>query len=464
MSINSLLTNQPVLNGLKEIIGGGYVLPVASESVLGGVKIDGTSIVINDDVISAVGGGSGNTSLWADYPAVDNVDLDSKNIDNIKELNGIDYLPITANSLVNHIGEIDIYTNYSIGGTTPACEINLENGGLFLYTFPGGFNNPPNTASLDMAGVFTVPALKVDTIVGITFSDNTVQTTAATAPANWSTIPATQSVNMDNKKILNVDEVSAGTSDYLSASANSLVNHTGIIDIYTNWTEGGTNDVPASEFYLNNNGASLYTYPNGYDGAYKQATLDMAGVFTAPKFKVSGTSGIGIDCNRSQIENVTNIIGNTTQDTYIFTQQEQGLYLYTNNDANADTITSGISLDTNGVTIYTEKLSTGFTRQEATLDVNGLFTIPSLKINTGSITYPDTTTSNSGVIKGTRTLSGGTVTINDALITTGAICVATYAIAPPIGGVLGAVVTAGQIVISSSLLTDNSPIFFMYYI
>ena len=43
----------------------GYTLPTASQSVLGGVKVDGTTIVIENGVISAVGGGSGESSVDA---------------------------------------------------------------------------------------------------------------------------------------------------------------------------------------------------------------------------------------------------------------------------------------------------------------------------------------------------------------------------------------------------------------
>jgi hypothetical protein len=39
--------------------GGNYTLPTASTTVLGGVKVDGTTITINNGVITAVGGGSG---------------------------------------------------------------------------------------------------------------------------------------------------------------------------------------------------------------------------------------------------------------------------------------------------------------------------------------------------------------------------------------------------------------------
>ena len=40
-----------------------YVLPTASTSVLGGVKVDGTTVTISNGVISSAGGGGGGTSL-----------------------------------------------------------------------------------------------------------------------------------------------------------------------------------------------------------------------------------------------------------------------------------------------------------------------------------------------------------------------------------------------------------------
>jgi hypothetical protein len=43
--------------------GGSYTLPTASTGVLGGVKVDGTTITINNGVISATGGGSTSTGV-----------------------------------------------------------------------------------------------------------------------------------------------------------------------------------------------------------------------------------------------------------------------------------------------------------------------------------------------------------------------------------------------------------------
>lgn len=63
----------------KPTIPAAYELPTASISTLGGVKIDGTTIVINDGVISASnGGGSGGTSNYAELtnkPTINNVEL-----------------------------------------------------------------------------------------------------------------------------------------------------------------------------------------------------------------------------------------------------------------------------------------------------------------------------------------------------------------------------------------------------
>lgn len=55
-----------------------YSLPVASTTTLGGVKIDGSTITINDGVISAIGGGSGGTTnydLLSNKPQINGITL-----------------------------------------------------------------------------------------------------------------------------------------------------------------------------------------------------------------------------------------------------------------------------------------------------------------------------------------------------------------------------------------------------
>jgi hypothetical protein len=80
------LTNKPTLfsgdyNDLtnKPTIPSAYTLPTATTSTLGGVKVDGSSITINDGVISAVGGGSSSGS-GATYTAGNGISIDENNV------------------------------------------------------------------------------------------------------------------------------------------------------------------------------------------------------------------------------------------------------------------------------------------------------------------------------------------------------------------------------------------------
>jgi hypothetical protein len=58
-------------DGTMQAIGGGYTLPTASTTVLGGVKVDGTSITISSGVISAPGAGGGTiTAVTGTAPVV----------------------------------------------------------------------------------------------------------------------------------------------------------------------------------------------------------------------------------------------------------------------------------------------------------------------------------------------------------------------------------------------------------
>ena len=56
---NSITGDSQILN--KPTIPAAYSLPTASKSVLGGVKVDGTTITISGGVISSTGGGGGGT-------------------------------------------------------------------------------------------------------------------------------------------------------------------------------------------------------------------------------------------------------------------------------------------------------------------------------------------------------------------------------------------------------------------
>ena len=61
---------------------GTYTLTTATTSVLGGVKIDGTSIIINNGVISAISSGSGGTSYNQNLNTTDTVTFKNLTVSN----------------------------------------------------------------------------------------------------------------------------------------------------------------------------------------------------------------------------------------------------------------------------------------------------------------------------------------------------------------------------------------------
>jgi len=498
------LASQDITNKTGTTYSNNFYLTGINEGGTGGITFADNTV----QTTASVGGGN----AWSTFPATQAVDLDGNDINRASFVKGNGDITIIAGYTDSTESSTLAMTNNGYADTGTYSSLYLRPVGVELRV--GDFaTSTTKSATFDTAGLLVVPSIR------------------------------TISLDMNDSKIQNVAEVAS--AEYLSLSANSLVNHTGIIDIYTNWTEGGTNDVPASEFYLNNDGASLYTYPNGYDGAYKQATLGMDGVFTVPKLNISGAnSEIAFANGSGFIKGEGLTIGTPTNTTFI---------LQTNLNANFGDQFSQILMDNTGFRFITGLLDS--TATESYYDNTGLWTFPSAKINSGldmnggtitkcngiksdgnlnifagetsttsqinittcanppdntpysqiniypteiqiipadnvdsnhpttfkqngdvelysnlkvgvggAITFADATVQSSGLIKGTRTLAAGTVTITDSLITTGAICIATYAASPPVGGVLCAIVTAGQIVIQSSLITDTSPIFFMYFI
>ena len=86
-----------------------YQLPIASTTTLGGVKVDGTTILINDGVISSVGGGTGGTNnynLLTNKPSINGVELTGNKTS--EEL-GLFNLPIS--NILETSGTITLLSN-----------------------------------------------------------------------------------------------------------------------------------------------------------------------------------------------------------------------------------------------------------------------------------------------------------------------------------------------------------------
>jgi len=235
---------------------------------------------------------------------------------------------------------------------------------------------------------------------------------------------------------------------------------------------------PSSSQVIFNNCAGFTTYPaNATYVGINVLSAGSAQLSTNDLKSVSGTLRLtsGLNVNGQAFTNV-NSMAPATSGQISFTNglniPSGSLNMRFNNIFNAGTITWTTGLTTIASAsatrnLYTLSIPAFVSGANANFVFNDLGTL-SLKNATlttgGVITYPDTTTSNSGLVKGSGTLVAGLLTILDARVTTGAICVATYADSSPVGGVLCAKVTAGQIVIESKLITDVSPVFYMYFI
>lgn len=80
-----------------------YTLPTANTTVLGGIKIDGTTITVANGVISSAGGGGGSSSFSNEY-------ILSGTTNNSTEteilIGGSTRIPVATNKSVNYIANI----------------------------------------------------------------------------------------------------------------------------------------------------------------------------------------------------------------------------------------------------------------------------------------------------------------------------------------------------------------------
>jgi len=431
-----------------------YSLPVATTSVLGGVKPDGTTITATaEGVISATSQGITSNTFY--------VNEGVNSINNVLPLmGGGDICIISAGSFVN---TTDIIWNVPQSGlsgsvapaplsflttanasrfTVTATQVRIANIKYQLPVFLSGNNCQLDNCDFDSTLTIGTGVTGYITIQNCEF----VGTQTITVASTFANVCYFINCNF------------LGSTFVLSqASASQVIftNCAGFVSYPVNATYVGINTLTAGTAQLSTNSIkSVVTGGNIKIGSQ----IDMDGFSFINVNNVGGRTGDalnvtnGLEVNGGSLQ----MRGNNIITVGTITQLLQGI-----------TLVSLTPSQVSSRNLYTVSIPFFAGGGSATFVMNdlGVFSTKSVTLTTGGqITYPDTTTQNSGLIKGTATLVGGLHTITDARVTTGAICVVSYADSPPVDGVLCAKVTAGQIVIQSTLLADVSPVFFMYFV
>jgi hypothetical protein len=184
-------------NSLSYAGGGGSIsLPIASSTVLGGVKVDGTTITINSGVISAVGGGGGGsgtvgigtTGALAFYPSGINAvdDATGLNWDNTNNV-----FTISATTVLQQTSEV---CNTKTGASGIVTH-DFTTGAIWYHSsssssFTANFTNIPSTNNrttvvtliISQGGTAYVPsAIQIN---GVAQSVNWLNSTAPTGNSN----------------------------------------------------------------------------------------------------------------------------------------------------------------------------------------------------------------------------------------------------------------------------------------
>ena len=146
----------------KPIEGGGgssYTLPTASTTTLGGVKIDGTSITINDGVISSTGGGQPYVLPTASTSTLGGVKIDGTSV------------TIDANGVISAAQPLELeQTNIALS-TSTTTTVTFTNANITVNSFIEYGCSQWNLVPDDIvtsAGSCVITLPKVDTATTVT--------------------------------------------------------------------------------------------------------------------------------------------------------------------------------------------------------------------------------------------------------------------------------------------------------
>ena len=164
----------------KPTIPSQYTLPTASETTLGGVKVDGSSITISDGVISAsVSGGTMDYSALSNKPKINNIELSgNKTLADLGIQAAGNYLTSVPSEYVteselnskNYLIDSDL-TSYALKSEIPTVPANITTQG-------NSFNGANQLVKLDASG--KLPAIDGSQLTNISSGSSVASTLPST--------------------------------------------------------------------------------------------------------------------------------------------------------------------------------------------------------------------------------------------------------------------------------------------
>ena len=348
------LTNKPTIvtsyNDLtdKPDIPEAYTLPTASTTTLGGVKVDGTTVTIEDGVITAHATSTGGTS---DYVALTNK----------PQIGGVE---LTGNKSLSDLGIQPAGTYLTEIPAEYVTETEL-NGKGYLTAVPAEY---VTETELEGKGYITSAALEGYVTDSELEGKGYITSAALEGYAQTSEIPTDYLTDADLEGYAQTSDIPTATSDltndsgFITNSVNNLTNYTLTSGLATVATSGSYNDLSNKPTIITSYNdltdkpsiPSAYVLPTASTTTLGGVKVDgttvtiSGGVISAPAASIATTSTAGV----VKPDDVT--IGIEEDGTLINNSAGCNCYIYGVNGIGSDDIT--IAVDPTDTTITPGRL------------------------------------------------------------------------------------------------------------